>query len=524
MFLKIIALLIVFNLTILSAGVYEVPGHSEESYLADATILRLKMAKEPENPEHHRLLIMFLMSVEEFESAARECSIYLATGHGSKKENREIEYTRIIALASSSRYKEAIERTALYLKKYKHSDEDREFLNRKRRLYSRALKTKGAVSGLKIIAENESALGVDASNGTVITYNRLLNKIGFRYLADGKVALPVLLPPDTDSESLISITISKNGKRALASFRDGDGAVIAESRYDSGWSEWSFDSELNRGSVNAYPCFIQGVTTLFFVTNRVEGNGLDIYYSEYSRDGWQKARPVEGVNSSGDEASVYVPLDGNQLFFSSNGRPGLGGIDIYTGKLELKPVPTVTVERNVVSVNTFRNEITPPYFTTELPFYTVTHVNADRSYLYGADSLWTETGKTVVKKVEKPAVKIPESGTLVAHDLQFDTGSAYIRPSSYRFLEQLALYMKNNPSKGIIINGHTDSVGTEEVNRRLSLNRARAVARYLIRNGIAADRIRTNGLGTSENIESNDTEEGRQKNRRVEISFFDLGA
>jgi OmpA-OmpF porin, OOP family len=79
-------------------------------------------------------------------------------------------------------------------------------------------------------------------------------------------------------------------------------------------------------------------------------------------------------------------------------------------------------------------------------------------------------------------------------------------------------FMKNNPGIKIEIAGHTDNTGSYAYNMELSLKRSRAVADFIITKGIKKDRISTRGYGYEQGAATNETEEGRQKNRRVEIT------
>ncbi len=75
-----------------------------------------------------------------------------------------------------------------------------------------------------------------------------------------------------------------------------------------------------------------------------------------------------------------------------------------------------------------------------------------------------------------------------------------------------------------IIEGHTDNVGSEDVNQKLSERRAAAIKRYLIQNfGISPDRLQAEGYGMSRPVVDNDTARGRSKNRRIEARFFEFG-
>ena len=77
--------------------------------------------------------------------------------------------------------------------------------------------------------------------------------------------------------------------------------------------------------------------------------------------------------------------------------------------------------------------------------------------------------------------------------------------------------LRDNPSLHVVVEGHTDSVGSDAYNRKLSERRAKAVRDYLVREGIESSRLTTHGYGKSRPVASNDTAEGRAENRRAEI-------
>ncbi len=113
-------------------------------------------------------------------------------------------------------------------------------------------------------------------------------------------------------------------------------------------------------------------------------------------------------------------------------------------------------------------------------------------------------------------------GILVTFEagILFDFDSATLRPEAREKLRRLAASLKKYPETEVLIVGHTDSIGPEAYNQRLSERRAEAAAAFLMQQGIRPSRIRTMGKGETEPIASNATEEGRQLNRRVEIAIF----
>jgi OOP family OmpA-OmpF porin len=99
----------------------------------------------------------------------------------------------------------------------------------------------------------------------------------------------------------------------------------------------------------------------------------------------------------------------------------------------------------------------------------------------------------------------------------FDFDKADIKPEAHQLLDEVVTILKKNREMKGVIEGHTDSMGSEEYNQGLSERRAQAVEKYIEEHGIDADRYTIKGYGESNPIASNDTEEGRQENRRVEL-------
>jgi outer membrane protein OmpA-like peptidoglycan-associated protein len=105
----------------------------------------------------------------------------------------------------------------------------------------------------------------------------------------------------------------------------------------------------------------------------------------------------------------------------------------------------------------------------------------------------------------------------IPNDISFATGSAALKPELREVLQQFAKGLTENPGTLVKVIGHTDNVGTEAHNQQLSVARADTVRDFLDDRGVAKGRIEVAGRGEREPIASNDTAEGRAKNRRVEI-------
>lgn len=108
----------------------------------------------------------------------------------------------------------------------------------------------------------------------------------------------------------------------------------------------------------------------------------------------------------------------------------------------------------------------------------------------------------------------------IIESLQFEVNSSNIDQSSLDELDRLAQIMKDDTELRLIIRGHTDNTGNSSDNLELSIDRANAVKEFLVKNGVQADRIAAFGYGETRPIASNETEEGREQNRRVELDLY----
>ncbi len=110
---------------------------------------------------------------------------------------------------------------------------------------------------------------------------------------------------------------------------------------------------------------------------------------------------------------------------------------------------------------------------------------------------------------------------LTLGDVLFDTGQASLKPGAARTTAALVTFLNENPERNVLIEGYTDSVGSDESNLSLSQRRADAVRAALVGQGIAGSRIRTQGYGEAYPVADNSIPAGRQQNRRVEIVISD---
>lgn len=162
----------------------------------------------------------------------------------------------------------------------------------------------------------------------------------------------------------------------------------------------------------------------------------------------------------------------------------------------------VKAETPVVKVDTFT--VTKTEIRIEKDTIMIPTVFEKSTYVGGDIDTVTKGGKTVLQFNDYEA-------------LEFETGSAKIQPKSLNYLNYLVNIMKQNPKYRLLLQGHTDNVGDEDKNVKLSQDRVDAVKAYFVSKGVRADRVSVEAFGSKKPKYKNDNAAGRAKNRRVEI-------
>ena len=319
---------------------------------------------------------------------------------------------------------------------------------------------------------------------------------------------------------------------------------------------------------------------LYFSSKR-EGSmgGYDIYKSTKDKNGnWQE--PVNigyPINTVDDDVFFVVTANPRYAYFSSTREGGFGGQDIYKvtflGAEKILAVGTedyliassnTTIEQKVkqeeVEVKKVRLTIMKGTVTDALSKgpITATIKLIDIASGETVNTIQTNSGtgaymvsfpsgstyKFVVSATDyasyEEVIEIPETaayqevtkdfvlakagvGTkIVLENIEFDLGKSTLRPSSNETLDRLVKLLEAYKGMKIEIGGHTDNTGTKAINEKLSNDRAKAVVDYLISKGIEEQRLTYAGYADTQPIAKNDTEAGRQKNRRTEIKVISM--
>ncbi|RQP19331.1 MAG: tetratricopeptide repeat protein [Parapedobacter sp.] len=290
--------------------------------------------------------------------------------------------------------------------------------------------------------------------------------------------------------------------------------------------------------------------TLYFASNGWPGFGnKDIFKSQMDSAGnWQS--PVNlgyPINDHHEQSALSVSMNGRQAFFSTRRSDALGGLDIYSFDLpqEVMPHPVAYLKGIIVDAE---NEapIQADVAVTDIQAdQVVYHEQAD--YEDGTFLAPLPFGKTYALHIKQPGylffsenyplddstkindayeirialsrIKVGSTGTL--NNIFFDVNRYELLPKSKSDLDNLIEFLNLNKTVRVEIGGHTDNTGSETHNQTLSENRAKAVRDYLIHAGIATARLTYKGYGQSQPIASNDTDEGRQLNRRTDFKIIE---
>lgn len=274
---------------------------------------------------------------------------------------------------------------------------------------------------------------------------------------------------------------------------------------------------LNTFSWQSTPSISSDGKTLYFsAVNEMK----DIYVCSvtYSPNGTPLFSDVKRlgneINSEYDEISPFISPYGDKLYFASDGRGGMGGLDIYYSKRQSDGSWGEAVNIGY-PINTHRDE-----------FGFVTDVDGRNGYLScnGLEGGEFRQNKRIVKIAlsdeHRTVAPFEDKGReFVLERIYFDTDKSDIKAESFEYLDSFAEYLSIHPLYKITITGHTDNTGSEEHNLTLSKERASSVANYLINKGVNGSRITTEGLGSSVPVKSDDSEEGKAANRRIEVSI-----
>lgn len=326
-----------------------------------------------------------------------------------------------------------------------------------------------------------------------------------------------------------------------------DDIFISERNEDGTWGPSRPFIEINTSGKDKSPFLHQDSETLYFVSSvsgeRQGVGGTDIFYVRMNEDGsWGEPENIGyPINTKEDEIGIFVSTDGELAYFSS--RKG-GRWNIYSFELYEKARP----QKVIIAKGNLTDEKGEPVKDAKIQ---VSYANSDKVQeveVKGEDGSYAvvikneepsdvmitvkkdnhafdsqliteeviEEGETVKSK-DLQVRKIEVGQPYTINDILYNTASAELSNSSKFILRQFALFLKENPTAKITIQGHTDNEGDAQENLELSERRAEGVKDYLVSLGIKANRLDAVGFGETQPKVENTTEANKAQNRRTDF-------
>ena len=289
--------------------------------------------------------------------------------------------------------------------------------------------------------------------------------------------------------------------------------------------------------------------TLYFASDGRPGmGGIDLYYAVL-KDNNTWSEPVNlgyPINTQADDINIFISASGTTAYFASDRPGGYGGLDLYYFTLDeqLRPTPVTYIKGKIqdavtlqpleakiemfdlnqdkVVTSTTSDPVTGDFLACILTgtniLLNVTHPN----YPFYSENFQLEKAYSDLEPFFKNIrlEKADIGTTFILRNIFFDFGNDQLKKESYPELDRLSNYLKNNRNIQIEIGGHTDNIGSDEYNNKLSLDRAKSVYDYLTKRGIDSSRLSFKGYGKTSPIADNDTDEGRAINRRTEFKII----
>lgn len=289
-----------------------------------------------------------------------------------------------------------------------------------------------------------------------------------------------------------------------------------------------------------------GKTLYFSSKGHTTMGGYDIFKTTRTSSGtWTTPENLGSpINTAGDDVYFVLSADGKIGYYSSNREGGYGQQDIYSIRMPVsekapelallkgkvldqqnKPTEaTISITDNETKelIAKYRSNSETGEYIVSLPSgrnYGIA-IEKDGHLFYSENVTLSNKEGFKEYKQDISLVAAKTSSKIILKNIFFDSGKSSIQATSYSELLKLVDLLKNNPSIRVEIAGFTDNVGDEALNQKLSEERAKTVVNYLVVKGIPSSRLVAKGYGSAQPVASNNSEEGRQKNRRTEMKIL----
>ncbi len=343
-------------------------------------------------------------------------------------------------------------------------------------------------------------------------------------------------------------TISSDGNRifftsARKGGYGGSDIYMTEKNHLGDWGvPQNMGSTVNTPLNDNSPYLAPDGKTLYYATEGHPGyGGTDIFYTAFDNGKWSMPINVGApINSQSDDTNFSISASGTGYLASS--RADAENYDLYEVELpdHLKPKPTVVIQGIVsnaksseplgawllledintgemIAIN--KSNSSSGEYLVVLPAgrnYSLS-ANSDGFFFY-SQSFELPKDTSYQEITMNIALEPIEKGTkVVLNNIFFESGKATLKPISYVELNKAVDLLKKNVTMVIEIGGHTDNLGSDELNMKLSQERANSVMSYITLAGVETNRVQAKGYGETQPLADNATEEGRAANRRTEF-------
>ncbi len=352
----------------------------------------------------------------------------------------------------------------------------------------------------------------------------------------------------------MEFTLANDGKTMILSLQRDDSYGVRDlyicfMKPDGSWSApKDMGKDINSAADEGMPFLASDNKTLYYSSDGFAGYGMvDMFFTKRLDDTWEHWSEPKNLgpdfNTPDWDAYYTIPASGDYAYFVSN-KSSVGALDIFRAKLpqSLKPDPVVLVSGSVLDAKTgkplqaeihyeilpggkevgiARSNPTDGSYKITLPAGKLYGFRAEvKGYIAIEENLDVKKVDSY-KEIQRDLKLVPfEIGqTVRLNNIFFDFNKSVLQTESYAELDRLVETVKQSPNTKLEIVGHTDNVGTPSANKHLSEDRAKAVKNYLVSKGIDASRMKVVGYGSEKPLATNETEEGRQQNRRVEFTI-----
>lgn len=314
------------------------------------------------------------------------------------------------------------------------------------------------------------------------------------------------------------------------------------------WSEpENLGSKINTAGDESCPFVHADNQTMYFTSNGLPGyGGDDLFVMRKQSDGTWGAIENLGypVNTTENEGSLVVAADGKTAYYASDRADTRGGLDIYTFEMreDVRPAKTLWVQGKVFDnktkeglpsavelIDIANGQTLVKVQTNESGHYLITlplgkdyafNVNRKGYLFYSRNFPFSKNIPDSTYIIDIGLQPLEANASIILNNIFFDVNRFELRQESIAELDRVVQLLKENPSVKIMISGHTDNTGKAADNSKLSNSRAKSVVDYLISKGIESSRLQYKGLGSAQPVSENNTEEGRTRNRRTELTVI----